>query len=208
MERKWADPTALGDLTIGLLIFAQTFFMLGVIDSACIISLIPWILAAYPVLLIVTVIQFRVGNFLGATSNGLLGAVLMGQNFVKGIIELLFVLNGKNVPEALTAGSHFVDAMAFIVGGVILLFVGYLVCFKSNIGAISTWCIGIGFIFIALNSFGFGEIFGLLGACGVLVVAAWLVYSGIGMTVNTVLNKTVFPMGKPLIKMPESVSKK
>jgi hypothetical protein len=202
MEQKWADPGALGNLTIGLLIFAQAFLMFGVVDPLTRIALIPWVLTAFPVLLIVVVIQFRNGDFVMGTCNGLLGVVLMGQNFVKGIIDLCFVLADKTAPQGMIMGGFTVDAMSFTVGGLILLFVGFLAGFQSKWAALSVWAAGLGFIFIGLANFGLSQIFGLLGVIGLMIIALWLVYSGLAMLVNIAMQKEVLPMGKPMITPP------
>lgn len=199
MEQKWADPAALGNMTIGLLIFAQTFIMFGVVDPLTRIALIPWVVTAFPVLLIVVVIQFRTGDFVNGTCNGLLGVVLMGQNFVKGIIDLSFVLAGKTAPQGMVMGGYTVDAMAFITGGIILLAIGFLACFQSKWAAFSVFAVGIGFVCIGLANFGFSPVFGLIGVCGIMIIGLWLVYSGIAMTVNGAMQHTILPLGKPLL---------
>jgi hypothetical protein len=196
--QSWADPSALGNMTIGLLIFCQAFMMFGKVDSLTIISVIPWVLTGFAVLLIVVVIQFRRGDIVNATANGLLGAVLMGQVFVKGIISLVLLSSGQQAPAAMVAGGYTVDAMAFITSGIILIFVGLLVGHATRWGALAVWAAAIGFLCLATSYFGFGSIFGLIGATGLMIVAAWLVYSGVALLVNSAVQKEILPLGKPL----------
>ena len=77
---------SLGNLTIGLLIMALVPLMFGLVDPSTVILTLPWTIPAFPVLLIVVILQFREGDVVGATANGVLGAVLMGQNFVRGLL--------------------------------------------------------------------------------------------------------------------------
>jgi len=198
MDKKWADPSALGNMTIGLLILAQAFLLFGKVDPLTRIAVIPWILTAFPVLLIVVVIQYRIGDSVGAAANGLLGTVLLGQNFVKGMIDLAFVLSGKTPPAGLIMGGLAVDGMAFVIAGIILLFVGYLAGYGSKWTAFSIWAAAIGFILIAAAYFGFNPVLALIGVCGLMIVGLWLVYLGIAIMVNGALQKTLLPMGKPL----------
>jgi len=196
--QNWADPSALANLTIGLLIFCQAFLMYGKVDPLTIIPVIPWVITGFVILIIVVVVQLRIGDFVGAAANGLLGAVLMGQNFVKGIISLEFVLHGKEVPAAMTAGGYTVDAMAFITAGIILIFIGRLAGYATRWGAIAVWAAAIGFLSLAAAYFGLGSNFAFIGVTGLMVIAAWLVYSGIAMLVNGALQKQILPMGKPI----------
>ncbi|NLI92925.1 MAG: hypothetical protein GX434_12235 [Peptococcaceae bacterium] len=109
-------------------------------------TVIPWILAAFPVLLIVVTVQLRRGDLMGATVNGLLGCVLMGQNFVKGIIDLKFLLSGITPPQAMMMGGMLVDAVAFLIAGIVLLFMGFLAGFMSKLAAFCVWAAAIGFL--------------------------------------------------------------
>jgi hypothetical protein len=203
VEQNWADTGPLGSLTIGLLIIAQTMILFGQGDPLTIVAMVPWILVAFPVLLIVVIIQFRRGDLMGGTANGLLGAVIFGQNLVKGLFDLVFFISGKVPPPGLVAGGLIVDALAFATGGLVLLVAGVLAGFGSKWAALSVWAAGLGFISYSVAMLGFGPIFGLFGGIGMMIVAAWLIYSGIAGLVNGTFCAPVLPLGKPLFGSPQ-----
>lgn len=80
MPRTSAIP--LCNMTLGLLILAQIPVMFGVLQGAATIWLAPWIICAYPVILVCVIKMFRDGDMVEATINGVLSCILMGQNAV------------------------------------------------------------------------------------------------------------------------------
>lgn len=193
-ENKWASSIPLCNMTLGLLILAQAPIMYGIAGPTAIIQIVPWILTAYPVLIIAIIIQFKNGDFVEASANGILSGVLMGQNFVKGIIVLLFVSSGKEIPMEMTIAGAQIDAVAFLVGGIILLFLGWLSHFQSKMGAIGIFAGAIGFLSISIMNFGMGVIFGLIGGICLTILAVYLLYSGLALLLNGATKKTVLPL--------------
>ncbi len=197
-EQKWGNPNALGDLTIGLLILAQAFLLFGKVDPLTKIAVVPWLSTGFAILLIVVVVQLRNGDFVGATASGLLGAVLLGHNFVRGIIDLVFLVSGKTPSQEIITGGYTVDGMAFLCSGIILLSMGYLLGHETKWGAFSVWAAALGFLSLAATNLGLGTIFGRIGVWGLMIMAVWLIYSGIASLVNGAMQEVVLPLGKPL----------
>lgn len=199
--RTWCSPGALGNLTIGLLIMTLVPLMFRLVDPSTVIMTLPWTIPAFPVLLIVVILQFREGDLVGGTANGVLGAVLMGQNFVRGVLALGVVFTGHALPDAALAGGAKVDGFAYLVGGVILLAIGWLAAFGASLPAgISVSIGGIGFLCVSAASFGLGDTFGKVGSIGLTVIAVWLLYSGLAMLIGGATGRPVLPLGRPLSK--------
>lgn len=196
--QNWADTGPLGSLTIGVLIIAQTMILFGKGDPLARIAMVPWVLVAFPILLIVVIIQLRRGDLVGGTANGLLGAVMFGQILVKGIFDLVFFVSGKIPPPGLIVGGLTIDALAYAAGGLVLLVVGVLAGFGSKWAALSVWAAGLGFISYSVVLLGGAPIFGLFGGVGMIIIAVWLIYSGLAGLVNGTLCAPVLPLGKPL----------
>lgn len=118
--------------------------MFGKVAGDAIIYALPWLLAAYPIILICVVIMYKNGDFVDATLNTILSGVLMGQNFVRGIIALTLLAAGKEVSTELMLSSYAIDQWVYLVGGIILLFAGWLAHFQSKMAAIGVWAGAIG----------------------------------------------------------------
>lgn len=195
----WCSPGALGNLTIGLLIMSLVPTMFGLVDPSTVIMTLPWTVPAFPVLLLVVVLQFREGDVVGATANGVLGAVLMGQNFVRGLLALGVVLTGHELPEAAVAGGHMVDGFVYLVGGIVLLTIGWLAAHAATLpGGIAVSLGGIGFLCVSAASFGLGSLLGLVGSIGLTVIAVWLLYSGLAMLISGATGRPSLPLGRPV----------
>lgn len=197
-ESKWADPSAIGNLTNGLLILVQAFLMLGLAVPLTTIFLIPWIFMGTVVLVIVVVIQLKMGDLVGATANSILGIIVLGHFLVRGMIDLMFFLNGSVYSAEMISGSNHIEGIGFICTGIILLFVGYLGGFKSRLMAFFIWLAAAGFILSSISCFASMPYLGIIGSCLLLLVALWLIYSGIAILLNDMMQKQVLPLGKPL----------
>lgn len=191
---KWASSIPACNMVIALLIFAQIPIMFGQADSNAIIYALPWLLAAYPVILICVVIMYKNGDFVDATMNTILSGILMGQNFVRGIIALTFLASGKEASMELILSSYAIDKWVYLTSGIILLFAGWLAHFQSKMTAIGVWCGAIGFLSLAAMYAGIGDIFGLIGGIGLVVLGIYLLYSGLAMLLNMAMQKEVLPL--------------
>ena len=193
-SKRFASSIPACGLVIGLLIFAQIPIMTGKADPNAIIYAMPWLLAAFPVILICIVFMYLNGEFVDATMNAVLSGVLMGQNFVRGIIALnMYNADSAPTPELLMS-SYAIDMWVYLAGGVILLFAGWLAHFQSKMAACGIWAGAIGFLALAAMYCGLGSAFGLVGAIGLIILAVYLLYSGIAGLLNTAMQKEVLPI--------------
>ena len=182
------------NMIIALLIFAQIPIMFGKASSDAIIYALPWLLAAFPVLLICIVLMFKNGEFVDATLNSILSGVLMGQNFVRGIIALTMLNAGSAASPERLMSSYAIDKWVYLAAGVILLFAGWLAHFQSKMAATGVGCGAVGFLALAALDAGFGQLFGLIGSIGLVILGVYLLYSGLAILLNTAMQKPVLPL--------------
>jgi hypothetical protein len=199
-NQVWADPNALCNLVLGilLLVLAHTVFTKKMITPEVVIALAPWALMAFFVFLVVVIVSLRAGDIVGATANGLLGVILLGQFFVKGVFNLQMFLYGKAPTPEMTAAGFHVDGIIFLCCGITVLFVGYLAGHMSWAAAVALWAIGAGLICTAIVSFGYLPFLGIVSSYGLLIIGVWFFYSGLAILVNTASRKQILPLGGPL----------
>ena len=191
--KKWASTIPAINMVTAIIIFAQIPILSGQTDANGVIYALPWTFAAWPILLICSVIMFKNGDFIDATLNMALGGTLMGQNLVKGIIGLLFFLSDKTVPTELLAARYAIDKWAYLICGSILLFSAWMAHYQSKL---ATFCIcsgSVGFLSLSAMFAGFGRFFGLIGLIGLIVLGTCRLYFGLAMMFNTAVQKRVFP---------------
>ena len=82
----------------------------------------------------------------------------------------------------------------YLAGGIILLFAGWLAHFNSKMAATGVWAGAIGFLALAAMNAGFGQLFGLIGSIGLVILGAYLLYSGLALLLNTAMQKEVLPL--------------
>jgi len=193
-NNKFASSIPACNMIIALLIFAQLPIMFGKAGGNAIIYALPWILAAFPVLLICIVIMYKNGEFVDATINAVLSGVLMGQNFVRGIIALTMLNAGTQAAPELLMASYAIDSWVYLGAGIILLAGGWLAHFACKMAAVGVFAAAIGFLALAAMYAGFGQIFGLIGAIGLTILGIYLLYSGIAIFVNTAMQRMVLPL--------------
>lgn len=193
-NNKFASTIPACNMIIALLIFAQIPIMFGLAPANAIIYAMPWILAAFPVLLICIVVMLKNGDFVDATINAVLSGVLMGQNFVRGIISLTMLNAGTQPTADILAASAAIDTWVYLAAGIILLVGGWLAHFNSKLSAVGVWASAIGFLSLSAMYAGFGQLFGLIGAIGLVTLGVYLLYSGLAILVNTAMQKKVFPL--------------
>ena len=90
--------------------------MFGAAGPNAVIQVIPWVITAHPMIIITVVLMYRSGDVVGATCNAVLSVVLMGQNFVKGIMNLVYFVSGKEVPAEFVRDAARIDGCAYLVG--------------------------------------------------------------------------------------------
>lgn len=192
-QNKYASSAEACNLLLGLLIVAQFPIMFGVAGSRAVIQMIPWVLTAYPMILITVVLMYKSGDIVGATCNAVLSVVLMGQNFVKGIMNLIYYVADKEVPVEFARDAALIDGWGYLVGVIMLVFIGWLAYGGCKIAGISIWAAAIGFLGLSLMYFGILPVGGLICGIGMGILAIWLIYSGIGGVVNKATGAQIFP---------------
>ena len=193
-NRKWASSIPACNMVIAILIFAQIPIMFGKLSTDAFLFVLPWLLSAYPVILITVIIMFKNGDFVDATMNAILSGVLMGQNFVRGIMTLSLLNSGAQLSQELMFASFAIDKWVYLAGGSILIVAGWLAHFKSKMAATGVWSGAVGFLALAALNAGFGGIFGLIGGIGLVILGVYLLYSGLAMLVNMTIQKEILPL--------------
>lgn len=193
-EKKYASTIPACGMIISLLIFAQIPIMFGKADANAIIYAMPWLLSSFPVLLLCIAFMFKNGEFVDATLNSILSGVLMGQNFVRGIIALALYGRGAEVTAELVMSSYAIDKWVYLTGGIILLFACWLAHFQSKMAAFGIFAGAVGFLALAAMYAGLGQVFGLVGAIGLVILGVYLLYSGLAGLLNTAMGKSVLPL--------------
>lgn len=193
-NNKFSSSIPACNMVIALLIFAQIPIMFGKASANAIIYALPWLLAAYPIILICVIIMYKNGDFVDATMNAILSGVLMGQNFVRGIIALTLLANGKEIPIDLMMSSYAIDMWVYLASGIILLAAGWLAHFQSKMAAVGIWAGAIGFLALSAMYVGLGSICGLIGGIGLVILGVYLLYSGLAMMLNMAMQKEVLPI--------------
>lgn len=168
--------------------------MLGIADSTAIIASLPWLMPAFPILLIAIVFMFKNGDSIGAAANGVLTGMTMCQNMIKGSIILLYMTLVGEVPAELLKSFDLLSGGAFITSSVFLMSLVYI-NFKAGkkISALFVCFPAIGFFLLGLSCFGINPILGLAGSIFLVSYAFWLLYSGIAMTLECAFNKKILP---------------
>jgi|GEM_PF-7119016 len=182
-EKTGMKTTAipLCDMILGMLIIAQIPLMFGVVSGAATVGVIPWVLMAYPMIIVCVVLMFKNGELIDATINGVLSAVLMGQNAVTGTIYLVYTAAGQAIPAEVSAGMALISAFAYLVGAIILIPIGWLAFHGTKVGGTCILCAGVGFLALFFLYMGFGSLFGLIAAIGLQILAVYLLLTGISM---------------------------
>ena len=192
-ENKCASAAEACNLLLGFLIVAQFPIMFGMVSGNAVIQIIPWVLTAYPMILITVVLMYKNGDIVGATCNAVLSVVLMGQNFVKGILSLIYFVTDKKVPIEFARDTALIDGCAYLVGAVMLVFIGWLAFVGCRIAGVCIWASATGFLGLTLMYFGILSMGGLIAGIGLNILAVWLIYSGIGGIVNKATGKQICP---------------
>ena len=105
------------------------------------------------------------------------------------------------LPGVALAGGLKVDGFVYLVGGIILLTIGWLAAHGvSLLAGVSVAIGGVGFLCVSAASFGLGAAFGKVGSTGLTLIAVWLLYSGLAMLISGATGRPSLPLGRPLGK--------
>ncbi|MDO4532867.1 MAG: hypothetical protein Q4C36_04010 [Coriobacteriia bacterium] len=161
------------NMIVGLLIITQFPVMFGMISGEQTIWLLPWILCAYPMIIICVVKMFRDGAMMDATINGVLSVVLMGQNAISAAIWLAYSSQGTAVPPEVLGGMALINGVAFLAGACILLPFSYLLFKGNKIAGVCVACAGIGFLSLFPTYWGIANL-GLVAGIGLTILGVFL----------------------------------
>ena len=199
----WADPRALGFIAIAICIFSAVPFITGWVHPMSAIATIPWGIAAFIALIIVTIILFRNGSFMPAMSFSIFGIILCGAMILKAVQSLMMLLNGVTAPPQLAAGGMIVEGMAWVVMGIVIIAIGFLAGYISRPFAIFIWIADVGVWIMTAASFGgIPPAAAAAGGYLVFLLGIWFLYMGIAELVNGTVRRVVVPLGKPMFKRP------
>ena len=190
---KIADPTPLGNIVTGLVLFTLWPVLFGLADTTAMAAVMPWALAAAPLILLTSAQAFRAGNVIGAVANGVLSGVTLVQNGVWGAVVVAYTAAGRTVPEPIAAVKRLVDGPAFLAAAFMLLCISFSFARLRNAPmAFFMGVICLGFACMGVSGLGLFNL-RLPAAVCVMAFAAWMVYSGSAMLMHTALGRKVLP---------------
>lgn len=190
---KTADPTPLGNIITGLVLFTLWPVLFGVADTTAMAAVLPWALAAAPLILLTSAQAFRTGNVIGAVANGVLSGVTLVQNGLWGAVVVAYTAAGRTVPEGISAVKGLVDGPAFLAAGFMLLCISLTFARLKNAPmAFFMGVICVGFACMGISDLGIFNL-RLPAAVCVMAFAAWMLYSGSAMLMHTALGRKILP---------------
>lgn len=190
---KVADSTPLGNIITGLVLFTLWPVLFGLADTSAMAAVLPWALAACPLILLTSVQAFKAGNVIGAVANGVLSGVTLVQNGIWGAVVVTYTAAGRTVPETIAGVKGYVDGAAFLAAAFMLLCISAtFVQLKNGPMAFFMGVICLGFICMGLSDLGLVNLRTPAAVC-VMAFAAWMLYSGSAMLMSTALGRKVLP---------------
>lgn len=187
MSQKTFSEASFGplcNLAIGFCILVLTPMLLGIVHGPGVAGVFPIIICAYPIMVIAVINMIRQGDLIGGTTNAVCGAVVMGQNGFVALMHLVYTAAGKEMPPEVALGNAWFSGFAFLIVGLILCYVTFLLL---QVNKVSAACIGIG----AIGMAAFGVYYflviagtpimavGLIGAVGLIVMALHMIFDAL-----------------------------
>jgi len=199
--QPWGNPAALGFVALAVSLFSLAPILCGWVHPASFPLTVAWGTIALVALVIVTIVFFRNRDMMLGTAFGVLGILLSGGLAFKAMQLTMFVSNGVQLSSVATAGSMTIDAMIWVVIGVILIPIGYLAGYMSRPFAMLIWLADVGiWILVAVNLGVAGPAAGIVGGYFIFILGVWFLYMGAAQLVNGTLNRPIVNIGKPLFK--------
>ncbi len=189
---KVADSAPLGNIITGLVLFTLWPVLFGLADTSAMAAVLPWALAACPLVLLTSVQAFKAGNVIGAVANGVLSGVTLVQNGIWGAVVVVYTAAGRTVPEAIAGVKGYVDGAAFLAAFMLLCISATFVQLKNGPMAFFMGVICLGFICMGLSDLGLVNLRTPAAVC-IMAFAGWMLYSGSAMLMSTALGRKVLP---------------
>ena len=188
-----ADPTPLGNIITGLVLFTLWPVLFGLADTSAMAAILPWALAAAPLVLLTSVQAFKAGNVIGAVANGVLSGVTLVQNGIWGAVVVTYTAAGRTVPEAIAGVKGYVDGAAFLAAAFMLLCISAtFIQLKNTPMAFFMGVICLGFICMGLSDLSLVNLRTPAAVC-IMAFAGWMLYSGSAMLMHITLGKKALP---------------
>ena len=192
-QTNLADPTPLGNIATGLVLFTLWPVLFGLSDTTAMAAVLPWALSACPLILLTSVLAFKAGNVMGAVANGVLSGITLVQNGLWGAVVVAYTAAGRQVPESIEAVKGLVDGAGFLAAAFMLLWVSVaFVMLKNRPMALFMGVICTGFVCMGISDLGLANL-RLPAAVCVTLFAGWMLYSGCAMLLHAVLQKKLLP---------------
>jgi hypothetical protein len=198
----WANPSAIGFIALAVGIYSTVPVFCGWVPRAAIIATLPWGIASLIALIIVTIVELRNRNPLGAFAFGAFGIIIAGSLTINTVKDFFWsaVATQSAAPMAIE-GATKVDAMAWLALAIAIIFVGFACGLRWKSFAIAVWIGDVGVWLITLVNFGvIGHAAAAVGCYLLLILGTYFLYIGIAEFVNPIFKKTVLPLGGPLFK--------
>lgn len=192
-QNGMADPTPLGNIITGLVLFTLWPILFGLSDATAMAAVLPWALSACPLIFLTSVLAFRAGNVLGAVANGVLSGITLVQNGLWGAVVVAYTAAGREVPESIEAVKGLVDGAGFLAAAFMLLWISVaFVLLKNKPMAFFMGVICVGFVCMGTSDLGLVNLRFPAAVC-VMVFAGWMLYFGCAMLVYAALQKKLLP---------------
>ena len=197
----WADPGPMGFIALAVGIFSFVPVFTGWVPREAIMATLPWGVAAVIALIIVTIIEFRNRNPVGAFAFGAFGIIIAGALTINVIKGFAMFVSKSTVPPALAEGALMIDAMAWLALAIAILAVGFVCGLRWRSFAIAVWVGDVGVWIITMVNFGvLSHAMGAVGGYFLFLLGIYFLYIGIAEFVNPAFGKTILPLGGPLFK--------
>ena len=192
-QTNLADPTPLGNIATGLVLFTLWPVLFGLSDTTAMAAVLPWALSACPLVFLTSVLAFKAGNVMGAVANGVLSGITLVQNGLWGAVVVAYTAAGRQVPESIEAVKGLVDGAGFLAAAFMLLWVSVaFVMLKNRPMALFMGVICTSFVCMGISDLGLANL-RLPAAVCVTLFAGWMLYSGCAMLLHAVLQKKLLP---------------
>jgi len=193
-EQKWVDPTPASLFLVFVTALVLWAFYIGLMGLEA-APLIGALLFGFGILwFIAGVIDFRMGDLLGGTINGVFGALL---GIAPGI-SFLFIAyaGGQGIPVDPRVNG-------WLLFGTGICFAAFVIAAAKRLGLLSLTLLVLGAAFIIIGL----TFAGLIGV-GILPVPGWMLFAGgismlyiaSAIVINTSYAKPLLPLGGPLVK--------
>lgn len=206
----WGNPSAIGFIALAVGIFSMVPVFCGWVAREAIMATLPWGIASVIALIIVTIVELRNRNPLGAFAFGAFGIIIAGSlaiNTVKSFAWAMFASESA-APLLMVEGAAKIDAMAWLALAIAIIFVGFACGLRWKSFAIAVWIGDAGVWITTMVNFGvLSHAAAPVGGYFLLILGIYFLYIGIAEFVNPVFRKEVIPLGGPLFKRPAPPSK-